>query len=66
MLRLAKALKKGQMPSSSISPEKYAVQCGGMVAHKDISLEDAMLKRFGHITGYIGSNYGLKEGVNRV
>ena len=66
MLRLAKALKKGQMPSSSISPEKYAVQCGGMVAHKDISLEDAMLKRFGHITGYIGSNYGLKEGDNRV
>ena len=66
MLRLAKALKKGQMPSSSISPEKYAVQCGGMVAHKDISLEDAMLKRFGHITGYVGSNYGLKEGDNRV
>ena len=66
MLRLAKALKKGQMPSSSISPEKYAVQCGGMVAHRDISLEDAMLKRFGHITGYVGSNYGLKEGDNRV
>ena len=66
MLRLAKALKKGQMPSSSISPEKYAVQCGGMVAHKDISLEAAMLKRFGHITGYVGSNYGLKEGDNRV
>ena len=66
MLRLAKALKKGQMPSSSISPEKYAVQCGGMVAHKDISLENAMLKRFGHITGYVGSNYGLKEGDNRV
>ena len=66
MLRLAKALKKGQMPSSSISPEKYAVQCGGMVAHKDISLEDAMLKRFGHITGYIGNNYGLTEGDNRV
>ena len=66
MLNLAKALKKGQMPSSSISPEKYAVQCGGMVAHKDISLEDAMLKRFGHITGYVGSNYGLKEGDNSV
>ena len=66
MLKLAKALKKGQMPSSSISPEKYAVQCGGMVANKDISLEDAMLKRFGHITGYVGSNYGLKEDDNKV
>ena len=66
MLRLANALKKGQMPSSSISPEKYAVQCGGMVAHRDISLEDAMLKRFGHTTGYVGRNYGLKEGDNRV
>ena len=66
MLRLAKALKKGQMPSSSISPEKYAVQCGGMVAHRDISLEDAMLKRFGHITGYVGSSYGLKEDDNRI
>ena len=66
MLRLAKALKKGQIPSSSISPEKYAVQCGGMVAHREISLEDAMLKRFGNITGYVGSNYGLKEDDNRV
>ena len=66
MLRLAKALKKGQIPSSSISPEKYAVQCGGMVAHRDISLEDAMLRRFGHITGNVGSNYGLKEDDNKV
>ena len=66
MLNLAKALKKGQIPSSSISPEKYAVQCGGMVAHREISLEDAMLKRFGNITGYVGSNYGLKEDDNRV
>ena len=66
MLRLAKALKKGQMPSSSISPEKYAVQCGGMVADRNISLEDAMLRRFGHITGNVGSNYGLKEDDNKV
>jgi phthalate 4,5-dioxygenase oxygenase subunit len=66
MLRLAKALKKGQIPSSSISPEKYAVQCGGMVAHREISLEDAMLRRFGHITGNVGSNYGLKEDDNKV
>ena len=66
MLQLAKALKNGQIPISSKSPEKYAVQCGGMVAHRDISLEDAMLTRFGHTTGYVGDNYNLKAGRDTV
>ena len=66
MLQLAKALKNGQIPISSKSPEKYAVQCGGMVAHRDISLEDAMLTRFGHTTGYVGDNYNLKAGRDTI
>ena len=66
MLQLAKALKNGQIPISSKSPEKSAVQCGGMVAHRDISLEDAMLARFGHTTGYVGDNYKLKAGRDTI
>ena len=62
MLQLANALKDGQRPISSKRPENYAVQCGGMVAHRDISLEDAMLTRFGHTTGYVGDNYNLEAG----
>ena len=66
MLQLAKALKNGQIPISSKRPENYAVQCGGMVAHRDISLEDAMLTRFGHATGYVGDNYNLKAGHDTI
>ena len=66
MLQLAKALKNGQIPISSKRPENYAVQCGGMVAHRDISLEDAMLTRFGHTTGYVGDNYNLKAGRDTI
>ena len=66
MLQLAKALKNGQIPISSKRPENYAVQCGGMVAHRDKSLEDAMLTRFGHSTGYVGDNYNLKAGHDTI
>ena len=37
-----------------------------MVAHRDISLEDAMLTRFGHPTGYVGDNYNLKAGRDTI
>jgi len=53
MLKLSKELKNGQIPISSKSPEKYAMQCGRMVAHRDISRENAILTRFGHTIGYI-------------
>ena len=66
MLQLAKALKNGQIPISSKRPENYAVQCGEMAAHRDISLEDAMLTRFGHATGYVGNNYNLKAGRDTI
>ena len=33
-----------------------------MVAHRDISLEDSMLIRFGHTTGYVGNNHNSKTG----
>ena len=60
MLQLAKALKNGQIPISSKRSENYAFQCGGMVAHRNILLENAMLTRSGHTTGHVGDNYSLK------
>jgi len=61
MLTSAKALQKGTPPASAALSEDYAVQCGGMVTHRDLPLEDAMLKRFGHVTGFVGDQYGFKS-----
>ena len=62
MLKLAKVLENREIPMSSKSPTKYAVRCGGMLAHWDISLEYAMLARCGHTIGYDGNDYSLQAG----
>ncbi|MBH68121.1 MAG: ring-hydroxylating oxygenase subunit alpha [Rhodospirillaceae bacterium] len=61
MLASAAALQKGHAPPSASLCKDYTVQCGGMVAHRDIPLEKAMMRRFGHITGYIGDRYAHKN-----
>ncbi len=56
-LMLASALADGEAPPAASMPDAYTVQCGGAVAHRDISLADVMRDRFGHTTGHVGSRY---------
>lgn len=58
ILSAADKLHSGQAPCNAVADD-FAVQCGGAVAHKDISLEEVMKQRFDHATGYVGSRYGL-------
>jgi phthalate 4,5-dioxygenase len=59
MLGSARALDGGEAPAAASAASGFAVQCGGAVAHRDVSLEEVMRQRFGHETGYVGARYGL-------
>jgi hypothetical protein len=59
MLSSARALQAGTEPPAAAAAARYAVRCGGSVAHRDVPLAEAMVERFGHETGYIGDRYGL-------
>ncbi|WP_439811321.1 Rieske 2Fe-2S domain-containing protein [Bordetella bronchiseptica] len=62
ILAEARALaEQGIPPRAAGSPAAYAVRSGGWVCHRDLPLDQVMVQRFGHQSGYVGNLYGLDK-----
>ncbi len=53
MLRSAQELEEGVEPVALKFAERYAMRSGGWVAHRDKTLSEVMVERFGHPNGYV-------------